>query len=75
MTGALNAVRSISDTAMPSALAETALLTALTIWLTLLVSEPVHAYVQPSSLQASWMPYWVGTKNGFVVTWLTNVNL
>ena len=61
---------------MPSTLALTiALLTALTIWLTLLVSEPVHAYVQPSSLHASWMPYWVGTKNGFVVTWLTKVNL
>jgi hypothetical protein len=23
----------------------------------------------------SWMPYCVGTKNGFVVTWLTNTNL
>ena len=21
------------------------------------------------------MPYWVGTKNGLVVTWLTNTNL
>ena len=39
----VNAVGSISDTAMPLTFAETALLTALTIWLTLLVSEPVHA--------------------------------
>ncbi len=41
-TGVLNACRSISDTAMPSAFAVTALLSALTIWLTLLLSEPVH---------------------------------
>jgi hypothetical protein len=26
-------------------------------------------------LQASSAPYFVGTKNGFVVTWLTNTNL
>src|SRR5919109_2170970 len=73
--GALNAFVSISDTAMPSALELIALLTALTISPTLLRSEPVHWYVQPSSLQASSAPYFVGTKNGFVVTWLTNVNL
>src|SRR5215469_4531122 len=29
---------------------------------------------RPSSAAASWNPYWVGTKNGFVVTWLTNQN-
>jgi simple sugar transport system substrate-binding protein len=29
----------------------------------------------PSSAHASAMPYCVGTKNGFVVTWLTNTNL
>ena len=60
---------------MPSAFALIALLKALTIWLTLLLSEPVHWYVQPSSLHASCAPYRVGTKNGFVVTWLTNTNL
>ncbi len=38
-------------------------------------SEPVHWYVQPSRAQASWMPYWVAWKKGFVVTWLTNTNL
>src|SRR5919109_2894518 len=72
--GALNAFVSISDTAMPSALELIALLNALTISPTLLLSEPVHWYVQPSSLQASSAPYFVGTKNGFVVTWLTNTN-
>ena len=41
-TGALNACRSISETAMPSAFAAMALLNALTIWLTSLFSEPVH---------------------------------
>ena len=29
---------------------------------------------RPSSAAASWKPYWVGTKNGFVVTWLTYQN-
>ena len=47
---------------------------ALTISLTLEFSEPVHWYEQPSSLQASSAPYLVGTKNGFVVTWLTSTN-
>src|SRR6185312_15781511 len=74
-TGALKACRSISDTAIPSALEATAVFMALIIWLTLLVSEPVHSYEQPSSLQASAMPYWVGVKKVFVVTWLTNTNL
>src|SRR5262249_17402855 len=48
---------------------------ALTISLTFEVSEPVHWYEQPSSLHASSAPYLVGTKNGFVVTWLTSTNL
>src|SRR4051812_18673279 len=47
---------------------------ALTISLTFDVSEPVHWYEQPSSLHASSAPYLVGTKNGFVVTWLTRTN-
>src|SRR5438105_4013336 len=74
-TGALKACRSVSATAIPSAPPVTALLRALTIWLTLELSEPVHWYSQPSSLHASAAPYWVGTKNEFVVTWLTNTNL
>src|SRR3954451_23743732 len=75
LVGPLNALVSTSATAMPSALELIALFIALTIWPTLLLSEPVHWYVQPSSLQASSAPYFVGTKNGFVVTWLTNTNL
>src|SRR3954471_1527686 len=73
--GALNAFRSTRETAIPSAWAVIALFIALTISLTLLVSEPVHWYEQPSRLHASAAPYLVGTKNGLVVTWLTNVNL
>jgi hypothetical protein len=38
------------------------------------VADPVHWYEQPSSAHASAAPYWVGTKNGLVVTWLTNTN-
>ena len=39
------------------------------------VSEPPHFGVgRPSSAAASASPYWVGVKNGFVVTWLTNQN-
>src|SRR3954471_13420458 len=73
--GPLNALVSTSATAMPSALELIALFIALTISRTLLLSEPVHWYEQPSSLQASSAPYFVGTKNGLVVTWLTSVNL
>ena len=40
---------------------------------TLLESEPVQVYEHPSSLHASAAPLWVGVKNTFVVTWLTNV--
>src|ERR1039457_4499683 len=39
------------------------------------VSEPPHFGVgRPRSAAASARPYWVGVKNGFVVTWLTNQN-
>ena len=39
------------------------------------VSEPPHFGVgRSSSAAASARPYWVGVKNGFVVTWLTNQN-
>ena len=41
-TGALNALRSTRQTAMPSAFALIALLKALTISLTFALSEPVH---------------------------------
>src|SRR5271155_5451113 len=74
-TGALKACRSIRDTAIPSTPLATAVFTASTIWLTLLDSEPVHTYSQPSRSHASARAYWVGTKNEFVVTRLTTVNL
>src|SRR3954465_7218588 len=70
----LNAFSSTRAIAMPSAPPVTAVLNALTISLTLLFSDPVHWYEQPSSLHASSAPYFVGTKNGFVVTWFTNTN-
>src|SRR3954468_20796036 len=59
---------------MPFAPLVMAVFIALTISLTFDVSEPVHWYEQPSSLHASSAPYFVGTKNGLVVTWLTNTN-
>jgi len=70
----LNALLSTSATAIPSAPLVTPVLKALTISLTLLFCEPVHWYEQPSSLHASSAPQRVRTKNGFVVTWLTNTN-
>src|SRR5207342_2375504 len=39
------------------------------------VFEPVHWKVVLTSALASSIPYWVGVKNGFVVTWLTKTNL
>src|SRR5512140_3713669 len=37
--------------------------------------EPPHlGFGRPSSAAASLKPNWVGTKNRFVVTWLTNQN-
>src|SRR5438067_7953021 len=71
--GEVNACGSISEVAIPSAFAVTAELMALTIWPTLLESEPVQLYEQPSNLHASAAPLCVGVKNTFVVTWLTNV--
>ncbi len=55
-------------TAIPSALPAIAAFIAFTICATSEVSDPVHWYSQPSSAQASWMPYWVGTKKALVVT-------
>ena len=59
---------STTASAMPSALAVIAVLVASTISATTELTEPVHWYSTPSSLQASSAPYWVGVKNGFVVT-------
>src|SRR5919197_5295948 len=73
--GALNAFWSTRQTAMPSALAAIAAFIALTISLTSAVFEPVHWNVVLTSALASSMPYCVGVKNGFVVTWLTKTNL
>src|SRR6516162_4154305 len=74
-TGVVNAVALITATAMPFAFAEIAAFVALTICGTLEVCDPVQAGLGiPSSAAASAKPYWVGTKNGLVVTWLTKVN-
>src|SRR5215207_8908627 len=73
--GPLNALVSTRQTAMPSALPAMAVFIALTISPTSAVLDPVHWNVVLSSADASSMPYCVGTKNGFVVTWLTKTNL
>src|SRR5688572_5962134 len=73
--GSLKADLSTTHTAMPSALAETAAFRALTISATIASLDPVHWNSVPSSALASCAPYWVGVKNGLVVTWLTNTNL
>src|SRR5256885_1734699 len=73
-TGPLKAVLSTTATAMPSAFAEMAEFIALTISGTIESFEPVHWNEQFSSAHASWAPYWVGVKNGLVVTWLTKTN-
>ena len=74
-TGAVNAVELIAATAIPLAFAEMAALVALTISGTLEFCEPTQAGLgSPTSAAASASPYWVGTKNGLVVTWLTKVN-
>ena len=65
---------STTQTAIPSALALTAALNALIISPTSAFVEPVHWYAVSQSFDASAAPYWVGTKNGFVVTWLMNTN-
>src|ERR687887_1248329 len=73
-TGCLNADLSTTAIAMPSALEEMAVLVAFTISATMESLDPVHWNWQLSSAQASCAPYWVGVKNGLVVTWLTNTN-
>ena len=72
--GPLNAFGSMIATAIPSALPEIAAFIALTISATSAVLDPVHWNCVPSSALASSAPYWVGVKNGFVVTWLTKTN-
>src|SRR5215467_4137040 len=74
-TGVVNAVALITATAMPLAFAETAAFVALTICGTFEFCDPVQDGLgMPSSAAASASPYWVGTKNGLVVTWLTKAN-
>src|SRR4030095_14039759 len=73
-TGALKAFLSTTARAIPSALAEIAVLVALTISATMESLDPVHWNSALSRAQASWAPYWVGVKNGLVVTWQTNTN-
>src|SRR2546429_2461525 len=74
-TGVLNAVELTTASAIPFAFDEMAALVALTISGMLALSEPVQEGLEiPSSAAASWNPYWVGTKNGLVVTWLTKAN-
>src|SRR5215475_8574159 len=74
-TGWVNAVELTTATAIPFAFDEMAELVALTISGMLAFCEPVQAGLGiPSSAAASCSPYWVGTKNGLVVTWLTKVN-
>src|SRR6266498_288551 len=73
--GVLNAVALMTATAIPFAPAEIPDCIALTICGTFEFAEPVQEGLgMPSSAAASCSPYCVGTKNGFVVTWLTKTN-
>src|ERR1700678_2589799 len=61
--------------AIPAAFAATAASICAAIWDAIELVEPVHFGAgMPSSLAQSARPYWVGTKKGLVVTWLTNQN-
>src|ERR1700734_2496210 len=61
--------------AMPAALAAIAVCMYAVIAEGMELSEPPHFGVgSPRSAAASFMPNCVGTKNRFVVTWLTNQN-
>src|SRR6266568_9173084 len=75
LIGASKAFASTTATAMPSAFALIAALNAFSISPTTAFTEPDHVYAQLTSAHASAAPYCVGTKNGFVVTWLMNANL
>src|SRR5678815_2153343 len=74
LVGASNALASIRQTQIPSAPAEIAVFMAETICPTSLVSEPVHWCSVLKIAPMSSIPYCVGTKNGFVVTWLTKTH-
>src|SRR5215471_11336683 len=75
LTGVVNDVALITVVAMPLALAEIAVLKYVTISVALeVVNPPNFGAGRSSSAAASFMPFWVGTKNRFVVTWLTNQN-
>src|SRR2546429_5963002 len=74
-SGWVTAVERTTATAIPFAFDEIAELVALTISGMLALSEPVQAGLGIfSSAAASARPYWVGTKNGLVGTWLTKGN-
>src|SRR5882757_6934383 len=74
-TGLVNAVELMAARAMPAAPAATAVSKLETIWEMIEFSEPPQTGVgSPSSEAASAIPYWVGVKNAFVVTWLTKKN-
>src|SRR5215471_1237760 len=75
LTGVVNDVALITVVAMPLALAEIAVLKYVTISVASeFVDPPNFGAGRSSSAAASFMPFWVGTKNRFVVTWLTNQN-
>src|SRR5215831_14188291 len=75
LTGVVNEVALITVVAMPAALPEIAVLKYVTISVALEVVDPPNFGAgRSSSAAASFMPFWVGTKNRFVVTWLTNQN-
>src|SRR5580700_153669 len=74
-TGPVNEVPLMTVVAMPAAFAEIAVSMALTICPAAeSVDPPQCGTGRPSSAAASASPYWVGPKNGLVVTWLTNQN-
>src|SRR3954447_5092296 len=74
LIGASNADLSTTQTAMPSAFALIAALNAFSISPTSAFVDPPHVYLHLTSAHASAAPYCVGTKKGFVVTWLMNAN-
>src|ERR1700722_4635108 len=74
-TTPVKAVFDICASAIPSALAEIAVVMKLIISVKLELAEPPHCGVgRPSSAAASEYPYFVGVKNSFVSAWLTNQN-
>src|SRR5690242_7154057 len=74
LIGPSKAFLSVTAMTRPAALALIAAFVALTILPTSAFWSPVHWKSQLTRAQASSIPYCVGTKNGFVVTWLMNTN-